>query len=310
MIYNSKVGITVSHIQKFKKQLIIAVAAIFMASFVALTLSASAAPTTFSFTQAELNTNWGPERIAPSGGYSSLATFEGRSNVAEIRINSTLAHPTERYYRTEGIKNPKNLADNFAVGGNFGQSVQVDLYLDPAWNNNAVRAGLWTVGDDGANGTDPASYPFGIIEFANVSGHEGFRYYDPIVDGYVNLAGFNASDYGKWVTFNITLNPTTDQYLYSINGVQVASSESPAISTYLHSVILNQRNFGLDLQARLTNNSYTAHWHGGVPKVVLSSKEDCKNNGWKNSELPVFKNQGQCVSHFASNAKSTNAIGG
>ena len=41
--------------------------------------------------------------------------------------------------------------------------------------------------------------------------------------------------------------------------------------------------------------------------VVLGSKDECKNNGWATSDLPVFKNQGQCVSHFASNGNSTNA---
>lgn len=34
--------------------------------------------------------------------------------------------------------------------------------------------------------------------------------------------------------------------------------------------------------------------------VVLTSKEDCKNGGWVTSTSPVFKNQGDCVSFFAS----------
>ncbi len=34
--------------------------------------------------------------------------------------------------------------------------------------------------------------------------------------------------------------------------------------------------------------------------VVLTSKEQCKKNGWKTSTSPVFKNQGHCVSSFAS----------
>lgn len=33
--------------------------------------------------------------------------------------------------------------------------------------------------------------------------------------------------------------------------------------------------------------------------VVLTSKDQCKNGGWVTSTLPVFKNQGDCVSHFA-----------
>lgn len=34
--------------------------------------------------------------------------------------------------------------------------------------------------------------------------------------------------------------------------------------------------------------------------VVLTSKDQCKNGGWATSTAPVYKNQGECVSHFAS----------
>jgi hypothetical protein len=300
-------SVVVPFLQQYYKQLVFALAAIFIASITLVSFSVSAASPLFSFTQSELDTNWGPERIAPSGGYSSLGSFEGRSNVAKININSTATSPAV-YYRTEGIKNPKNTVENFSIGKDFGQSIQVDLYLDPAWDNNAIRAGLWTVGDNNAGGTDAANYPFGIIEFANVGGHEGFRYYDPSV-GYVPISGFDQNTgYGKWVTLKIALDPMADRYVYSVDGVQVGFSESPAISTYLYSAILNQRNFGLDPQIGLTNNSYSVHWNGGVAKAVLSSIDDCKNNGWKTGVIEnntrIFRNQGDCVSYFATNTKN------
>jgi hypothetical protein len=34
--------------------------------------------------------------------------------------------------------------------------------------------------------------------------------------------------------------------------------------------------------------------------VVLTAKDQCKKDGWKTSTSPVFKNQGDCVSFFAS----------
>jgi hypothetical protein len=34
--------------------------------------------------------------------------------------------------------------------------------------------------------------------------------------------------------------------------------------------------------------------------VVLTTKDQCKNGGWSTSTKPVFKNQGACVSRFAS----------
>ena len=35
------------------------------------------------------------------------------------------------------------------------------------------------------------------------------------------------------------------------------------------------------------------------PTIRPASKEDCKNGGWQQSNSPVFKNQGDCVSSFA-----------
>jgi hypothetical protein len=41
-----------------------------------------------------------------------------------------------------------------------------------------------------------------------------------------------------------------------------------------------------------------------TPKeVVLTTKDQCKNGGWATSTQPVFPNQGQCVSYFASGKK-------
>lgn len=34
--------------------------------------------------------------------------------------------------------------------------------------------------------------------------------------------------------------------------------------------------------------------------VTLSSKDQCKDGGWRTSTNPAYRNQGQCVSHFAS----------
>jgi hypothetical protein len=38
--------------------------------------------------------------------------------------------------------------------------------------------------------------------------------------------------------------------------------------------------------------------------VVLTSKDECKNGGWATSTAPDFRNQGQCVSYFASKGKA------
>jgi hypothetical protein len=40
------------------------------------------------------------------------------------------------------------------------------------------------------------------------------------------------------------------------------------------------------------------------PEVTLTSKDDCKKGEWESSTKPVFRNQGDCVSHFATSGSS------
>ena len=74
--------------------------------------------------------------------------------MARLGIDSAQADPVSPFYRTEGIQSN--------VTGN-GDAVQVDLFIDPAWQGNATRAGLWVF--DQESGTNAA---YGIIEFANL----------------------------------------------------------------------------------------------------------------------------------------------
>jgi len=46
-----------------------------------------------------------------------------------------------------------------------------------------------------------------------------------------------------------------------------------------------------------------------APDVVLASKDDCKGGGWATSTDPVYKNQGECVSHFATTSNNGNGNG-
>lgn len=43
--------------------------------------------------------------------------------------------------------------------------------------------------------------------------------------------------------------------------------------------------------------------------VVLNSKDECKAGGWATSTAPVYKNQGECVSHFATASNSGSGKG-
>ncbi len=234
------------------------------------------------FTQAELDSNWEADRQFPTDGVASVSAF-GRDPVARIGIDSELTDENT-FRRTEGIK---------TVGDqNFGTAVEVDLYIDPDWEDKAVRAGFWVVGDNGAGERDEL---FGILEFVNLepstSGasatgdHEGWRFWDSNV-GWTNLDTEFA--YGEWATLSIELDTSVQLYQYYINGDPV--SQAAGGENFIRELFLNSYNYGLDEFPNLGNDSYSAHWHAGTPDPV--TKDDCKKGGWQASG---FENQGKCV---------------
>jgi hypothetical protein len=245
------------------------------------------------FTQDELDNNWEADRYFPTGGVTSVSAF-GRDDAAQISVDSTQTQPGT-FQRTEGIK---------TVGDqNFGNLVEVDLYIDPDWQDTAVRAGLWVVGDDGANARDEI---FAILEFVNnepcdeadcsnptnITDHEGFRIWDSNVGWSENLD--NEFAYGEWVTLGIELDPDAQQYTYLIDGVEVGTATGG--ENFIREVFLNSYNYGEDDFPTLDESSYSAHWHNGdvpePPAPQPESKDDCKKGGWADFG---FKNQGQCI---------------
>ena len=213
------------------------------------------------FTQDELDSNWGPDRQFPSGGVTSVS-FGGCDNVAELGIDSTQTQ-TGTFQRTEGIKNPP------ATAGNFGTAVEINLYLDPAWQGTAVRAGLWVVGDNGSGARDEI---FGIVEFTNIepitSGadlgtnagdHEGWRFWDGSTPWQESAAGFT---YGEWVTIRIELDPSAQEYNYFVNGALIGTVGGG--EHFIREVFINQYNFGLHTFENLNSDSYAGHWFAGV----------------------------------------------
>lgn len=234
------------------------------------------------FTQAELDSNWQEDRQFPTDGATSVTSF-GRDPVARIGIDSNETEPNT-FRRTEGIK---------TVGaGNFGTAVEIDLYIDPDWEDKAVRAGFWVVGDNGAGERDQL---FGILEFVNLElstsgesaqgNHEGWRFWDSTI-GWTNLPTDFA--YGEWATLGIELDTDAQLYNYYINGSYVISATGG--ENFIRELFLNSYNYGLDEFPTLSNDSYSAHWHAGIPDPA--TKDDCKQGGWQTYD---FTNQGQCI---------------
>ncbi len=65
----------------------------------------------------------------------------------------------------------------------------------------------------------------------------------------------------------------------------------------------NNPSYDVEVDA-FTVNGTTHNFDPNPVPVTVANKEACKNNGWKTSTAPVFKNQGDCVSSFASNGRA------
>lgn len=269
---------------------------------VAILIGVAAASSHFTspapFTAPELSNNWVGDRTFPTGGVTSVTEF-GRTDVAHIGIDSTKT-ASGGFNRTEGIKTKG--------AKNFGNAVQVDLYIDPAWENTAVRAGFWVVGDE--SGARTAN--FGVIEFVNSEkcsdvncstnisnrpDYEGFRIYNGKTGAWRNVA--TAFEFGKWVTFGIELNTEAGEYNYFINGKKVGTA--PGGGSFIRELFLNSYNYGLDKFPTLHSDSYAAHWNVGLVVEPPTNKDQCKDSGWETFNNPTFKNQGDCVSYVQSN---------
>lgn len=246
-------------------------------------LASSHFATLDSFTQTELDTNWEADRQFPTDGVTSVSEF-GRDDVARIGVDSEETAPGT-FQRTEGIK---------TVGDqNFGTALEVDLYVDPEWEDNATRAGFWVVGDDGTG--EARDNWFAIVEFVNLepsdsgdsaeADHEGWRIWDS-VNGWTDLT--TEFTYGEWATLGIELDTDVQEYSFYINDELVGSG--PGGENFIREAFLNSYNYGLDEFLNLGNESYAAHWHAGLTEPQV--KDDCKDGGW---EAYGFKNQGQCI---------------
>ena len=61
----------------------------------------------------------------------------------------------------------------------------------------------------------------------------------------------------------------------------------------------------IDVQGTADLSSITVNGQLQVPAPATpTSKDDCKNGGWKNFTNPAFKNQGDCLSFVATGGKN------
>lgn len=233
---------------------------------------AAAAPGIVYPTTGFSSLSWSADRTAPSGGY----TVSGNS--LDLRIDNSLASSTTGFYRTEGLQ------ANLPAGI---KTIKANLYIDSAWANIPVRAGLWGVSSDGSNTAWP------IIEYAsNIDGYTGIRVYDTNTGEWYQVASTVSA--GSTVPLEIAINTATNTYDFYANSIKVKSYPSYGYNS-LTNVIVNSFNSALASTA-----NYTAHWTGlalGITPTTTACSgtttlTSTSLSGWITSETrPAGHNQ-------------------
>lgn len=269
MVYNSQVGVIVPHMQKIKKQLTIAVAAIFIAPLAAMTLSASAATVNNCNIDKSGAVTWTLQADCTSSAQINIpagVTFDGGGHTISPEFSKTDADNNAGLgiVKADGVS-----IRNVTIDGSKGIALHgINVYqsANVAINNvtvkNANRGGIVV------NGSTVA------VSEVTTSGSGWY--------------GIDVDKTGAILNVTGTMHQTDNAQLY-VDDINVGTVND----------VLKQYNV-------MHVNS-----HGTSPndalytlKTILGSKSECKKGGWATSENPVYKNQGQCVSHFASNGKN------
>lgn len=203
--------------------------------------TANAAPDT-AYTNVDFGSlSLTPDRQTPSGGYSVSG------GVLTMNIDNTAANTSGGgFYQTEGLQGTIPAS----------QSVEAQLYVDPAWAGKQIRAGLWGIATSGT--TAGSAWP--IIEYTTVGdgGFTGWRVFDTMNGGWTNLPSVAATS-GHWYTLEDAYNQNTDQYDYYVNDAHVFSlPANDGTNSYgkLTGVIFNSKNFATNNHA----DDYSVQW--------------------------------------------------
>jgi hypothetical protein len=239
--------------------------------------SSPVAYTEVPLTSTELTANWSADRTTPSGGFSSTS-YEGRNDVLQMGVVGANRSIVDPFYYTEGLQRQL---------GTSPDAVKADLFVDSAWLDTGVRAGLWGVGHDSLGAV--SAYP--IVEFTTAGAEDftGWRSWDGVNGGWTNLPSVPYST-DAWNTLSVVFNEATSKFDVYINGALAISSEADT-SVEIGAVILNQFNYGPE------SIDYTVNWskfaYGNVA-ASPTSKDNCKNAGWS---AFGFRNQGLCIQY-------------
>jgi hypothetical protein len=238
-----------------------------------------------------------PTSPLPTGALqlTTDATNEAKAQYLHA-TNTPLSQITELAYQTKQVGGPA-VADpsyqlavdlNGATTGGF-----TTLVYEPYWNGT-VTPSVWQAWDVDA-GQFWSSSSFTEATCTVTSGAGGPPFYtlaglqaacpNAVVLGFgVNIGTYNPS----YTVEADALNFNTTVYDFELDPVVTPTpSASPTLAPT-----------ATPTSTPTIAPSATPSLTPTPSPAVLGSKDECKNNGWKNFTNPTFKNQGQCVSYF------------
>jgi hypothetical protein len=237
--------------------------------------------------------NWIVDRQVPSGGWSVDAANGRVLLFVDQTKSSSVAHQ-----KTEGVSTQVEAGST---------SISGSVYINADWNTKPeLRVGLWGVTNA------PASWP--IIEYANVTGYNGWRVWDTVLGGWVNLPGVSkgAGNY----KLEILINTLTNSFQFYINDVQVATLGAGG-KTSFEKVILNSYNVGTGDKA----GNYVVDWRnvkGGRTEAPVINTAPVYVNNSEANDYATWTHSGDAVAGFeyreymtleAANADTTGTTG-
>lgn len=166
---------------------------------------------------------------------------------------------------------------------NPGYDIETDavVFNDVTYDFEALLAPVITLP---ANNASLTSAQLDKVDWTDITGATTYQYEAYSDVGYNNL-----------VFSSVPLNVS-----------EIPTPSTPAGEYYVR-VRATDANGNTSVWSNGASNPYHITVTNQAPPptpVTLLSKEECKNDGWKTSTNPKFKNQGDCVSSFASKGRA------
>lgn len=283
MVYHYSSGVLVPFTKKYSKQIILAIASIFIATVAAMSLTTNAAPTSIVVSPSNLN-GWNVDIYTQPGGSDSFVpAADAPIGVGALQL-TTNSDPEAFTRRGVSVNVPladvaqlsymtKQLAAADIANGNATLRVSIDYTGDGVKDDSLMYEPYY----NGFNGTTMAGWQTWNVKEGKFWSNSGNSY-----------NGFDCGGNAGGSACNFTLVDVLKDY-----------PSAKVVRLYLSMGTYNRSQQILADKVQINDTIYDFE-----ADVVLANKDACKKNGWTASTLPVFKNQGDCVSHFASNGKA------